>query len=156
MVKGEFMSSFPFLLSLFACFGQSGSEQGTNARDFVLPNGHQGWVVIEHGVEDADTPSSVDGRTMIRVLASGQVQLSTPYASGILDDRYRFADGSMAPTLSGERLSRTAEHAATRATPFICCGGTRTYENISIGAPKRFFEYFYVGKGPAGDSPSIP
>jgi len=150
------MSSFPLLLSLFACFGQSGSERGTNARDFVLPNGHEGWVVVEYGVDGAELPPSVDGRTSVRVSASGQVQISTPYASGIRDDRYRFADGSMAPTLSGERLSRSAEHAATRGTPFVCCGGTRTYEDISAGDPKRFFEYFYVGKGPAGDGPSIP
>jgi hypothetical protein len=156
MVKGEFMSLFTLLFTLFACIGESGSERRTNARDFVLPNGHEGWVVVEYGVDGAGALPSVGGRTLVRVSPSGQVQISTPYANGILDDRYRFADGSMAPTLSSQRLSRSAEHAATRATPFICCGGTRSHENISAGDPKRWFEYFYVGKGPAGDGPSIP
>lgn len=156
MVKGEFMSLFTLLFSLFACIGQSGSERQAHARDFVLPNGHEGWVVVEYGVDGAGALPSVGGRTLIRVSPSGRVQISTPYANGKLDDRYRFANGSMAPTLSGERLSRSAEHAVTRATPFVCCGGTRTHENISAGDSKRWFEYFYVGKGPAGDSPSIP
>lgn len=156
MFKGEFMSLFTLLFPLFACFGQSGSEKQAHARDFVLPNGHEGWVVVEYGVDGAGPLPPVEGRQLVVVSSSGQVQVSTPYTPAILDDRYRFADGSIAPTLSGERLSRSAEHAATRGTPFVCCGGTRSHQNISAGDPKRVFEYFYVGKGPAGDSPSIP
>ncbi len=139
MVKGEFMSLFTLLFLLFACIGESGSERRTNARDFVLPNGHEGWVVVEYGVDGAGALPSVGGRTLVRVSPSGQVQISTPYANGILDDRYRFADGSMAPTLSIPRLSRSAEPAVTRATPFICSGGTLTHENFPAGAPKRWF-----------------
>lgn len=149
------MSSITLLLSLFACVGPWSSEQN-QARDFQLANGHEGWVVIEYGVDGAGTPPLVDGRPLIRVPLGGQTQISTPYVSGIRNDQYRFKDGSTAATLAGERLSRSAEHAATRTSPFVCCGGTRTHEDISAQSPKRFFEYFYVGKGPAGETPSIP
>ena len=150
------MKSITLLLSLCACLGPCGLERPSLERDFVLPTDYAGWVVIEYGVEGGHTPSSTDGRDQVPVPKSGKIQLTTPYKSGVLNDRYTRSNGTPIRTLSGEKLTRSEEHEATRSTPFVCCGGTRTYEDVSAGKPKRTFDYFYVGKGPAGDAPTIP
>ena len=150
------MTPFPLLFSLFACVGQCGLDGQTIQRDLVLPNDHAGWVVIEYGVDGGHTPSIIDGREQIPFPASGRLQLSTPYNSGVLDDRFRLERGDIIGTLSGDRLSRTEEHAVTRPIPFVCCGGTRTHKDVSAGIPQRVFDYFYVGTGPAGEPPAIP
>ena len=150
------MSRFMVLLSLVACGGQFGVSKTPLQRDFVLSGAHNGWVVIEYGV-DGVSPSPVkDGREQIQIPPGGKIQVSTPYKAGVSNDRYRQANGTAIPTLSDDRLFRSDEHAATRATPFVCCGGTRTYEDVSAGQPQRIFEYFYAGKGPAGTPPTIP
>lgn len=150
------MSAFLVVLGLLGCLTQCGNERTALERTIVLPNDHDGWVVIEYGVDGALTPSAADGQTRVTVPATGRTQLSTPFQSGRTSDQYQLTNGTAMHTLTADRLSRGDEHDAVRPTPFVCCGGTRTVQDVSGGGAKRVFEYFYVGKGPAGETPTIP
>ena len=56
------MSRFMVLLSLVACGSQFGASKTPLQRDFVLSGTHNGWVVIEYGVDGVGPSPVKDGR----------------------------------------------------------------------------------------------
>lgn len=150
------MLALPLVLTLTGCINQCGFTGTTAERVVVIPNELTGWVVIEYGSGGENAPSTTEASPPLRVPASGRVQVSTRFQSGLTADRYQRDSGTPIPTLTPDRLSRGEEQGATRPTPFVCCGGVRTHHDVSGGGTKRVFEYFYVGTGPAGAPPTLP
>lgn len=142
------------LVLLFTLTGCSGTNTtSVEHRDHVLPLGYTGWVFVEHGIPEAAPLPQQEGREIANIPDSGFLQVQAPHRSTRIVHRYQRAAGAAIPALREERLTGDEERAATRSAEFVCCGGT--VEEITDGRT-RTLDYFYVGRGPAGERPAPP
>ena len=84
-----------FISSGLTLLGFWWNNKQTN-RDFYLPAGYDGWIMISYGVEGAPPLPMVDGIQQIQVPDSGILLTSSPLEIGWRRDRYFWveADGT--------------------------------------------------------------
>jgi Family of unknown function (DUF6843) len=115
---------------------------------WVVPDGFDGWVTVQWGVDGAPPLPAVDGRQVGTIPPDGRLATSSPFVAGILDQRVVTRSGQALPWLDQETRCAGAECTDhTAATPFFCCGST--FVDNADGNSRTWWT-FYVGKGPAG------
>ncbi|RMG66913.1 MAG: hypothetical protein D6722_14185, partial [Bacteroidetes bacterium] len=61
-------------------------------RDFLVPQGYEGWVCIRYEVPEAPPLPELDGVQQLRIPASGYLETSTALTVGWRRDRYFWYD----------------------------------------------------------------
>lgn len=131
----------------------SGAARATPCR-YDLPAGFTGWIVVRFAVEGAPPLPIEEARRVFRIPAGGYLETSSPQEAGILDHAYAYVDAAGRRTPL-ENLGLRAPGAAYVAHPAVVVCGYNTGDRV-VGGERRWYEGFYVGRGPAGDPPMWP